>query len=147
LDPVANFPETTEKPGFLVGFADNVGDILKFKVLKNDLSTVPHAGAVRSAADLTCRNKEVTIKSDVQVTLEKIDSISGVLIPSGYQLKLRWRNPNGEVSNRKRSKAGSIVDDRTTNLFIAQTFRAFSFHCMMQSSLKIRKRVIMLICS
>ena len=26
LDPVAKFPETTERPGYFVGFADNVGD-------------------------------------------------------------------------------------------------------------------------
>jgi hypothetical protein len=44
LDPVAKFPETTKKgkPGFFVGFADNVGDFLKFKLLKDDLSTVLH---------------------------------------------------------------------------------------------------------
>jgi hypothetical protein len=37
LDPVARFPETTEKykPGFIVGFADNVGDTLAFKIFKN----------------------------------------------------------------------------------------------------------------
>ena len=33
LDPVAKFPETTERPGYFVGFADNVGDALKFKIL------------------------------------------------------------------------------------------------------------------
>jgi hypothetical protein len=53
LDPVARFPETTEmdKPGFLVGSADNVGDFFAFKILKNDLSTALHRSVVRSAAD------------------------------------------------------------------------------------------------
>jgi hypothetical protein len=39
LDPVSNlpFPETTERPGYFVGFAENVGDALTFKILKNDL--------------------------------------------------------------------------------------------------------------
>jgi hypothetical protein len=46
LDPVAQVPETTEKPGFFVEFADNVGDILKFKILKNAVSTVLHRSVV-----------------------------------------------------------------------------------------------------
>jgi hypothetical protein len=28
LDPVAKFPETTEKPGFFVGFEDNLGMLI-----------------------------------------------------------------------------------------------------------------------
>jgi hypothetical protein len=42
LDPVSkfHFPEITERPGYFVGFVDNVGDALKFKILKNDLVTV-----------------------------------------------------------------------------------------------------------
>jgi hypothetical protein len=48
LDPVAKFPETTEKykPGFFVGFEDNIGDALTFKILKNDLSSVLHRSVV-----------------------------------------------------------------------------------------------------
>jgi hypothetical protein len=36
LDPVSKFrfPETTERPGYFIGFADNVGDALTFKILK-----------------------------------------------------------------------------------------------------------------
>jgi hypothetical protein len=37
LDPVSKFPETTEKPGYFVGFANGVGNLLKFKILKNEL--------------------------------------------------------------------------------------------------------------
>jgi hypothetical protein len=71
LDPVSKFqfPETTERPGYFVGFADNVGDVLTFKILKNDLVTVLHRSVVRSAADVSHRNKRVTIKSDVQESL------------------------------------------------------------------------------
>jgi hypothetical protein len=41
LDPVSNFQfsDTTEKPGYFVGFADNVGDAWEFKILKNDKVT------------------------------------------------------------------------------------------------------------
>jgi hypothetical protein len=51
LDPVSKFPESTESPGYFVGFADNVGNALTFKILKNDLVTVLHRSVVRSAAD------------------------------------------------------------------------------------------------
>jgi len=108
LDPVAKFPETTEKPGFFVGFADNVGDVLTFKILKNDLSTVLHRSVVRSAADPTHRNKRVTFKSDVQESLEKLDSIPGATTLSDNQPKQRSRKPNDVVSNRTRSKTGNI---------------------------------------
>jgi hypothetical protein len=44
LDPVSkfHFSETIERPGYFVGFADNVGDALTFKILKNELVTVLH---------------------------------------------------------------------------------------------------------
>jgi hypothetical protein len=50
LDPVYKFqyPETTERHGYFVGFADNVGDALTFKILKNDLVTILHRSVVRS---------------------------------------------------------------------------------------------------
>jgi hypothetical protein len=53
LDPVSKFQwsETTERPGYFVGFSDNVGHALTFKILKNDLVTVLHRSVVRSAAD------------------------------------------------------------------------------------------------
>jgi hypothetical protein len=62
LDPVSNFqfPETTERSGYFVGFADNVGDALIFKILKNDLVTVLHRSVVRSAADASHRNRRVS---------------------------------------------------------------------------------------
>jgi hypothetical protein len=40
LDPVSKFPETTERSGYYVGFADIVGYALKFKILKNNLAIV-----------------------------------------------------------------------------------------------------------
>jgi hypothetical protein len=72
LDPVSKFrfPETTERPGYFVGFADNVGDALEFKILKNHLVTVLHRSVVRSAADANHRNRRVSFKSDVQESLK-----------------------------------------------------------------------------
>ena len=58
LDPVSRFPETTERPGYFVGFADNIGDALTFKILKNDLPTVLHRSVVRSAADASHRHTQ-----------------------------------------------------------------------------------------
>jgi hypothetical protein len=89
LDPVARFPETTEKPRFFVGFADNVGDALTFKILKNDLSTVLNRSVVRSAADPLHRNKRVTFKPDTQEVLEKLDTIPGATSRNDNQPKQR----------------------------------------------------------
>jgi hypothetical protein len=49
LDPVSTFQyiDTTERPGYLVGFTDNIGDILTFKILKNDLVTVLRRSMVK----------------------------------------------------------------------------------------------------
>jgi hypothetical protein len=68
LDQASKFQlsETTETLGYFVGFPDNVGDTLTFKILKNDLVTVLHRSVVRSAADTIHRNKRVSFKSDVQ---------------------------------------------------------------------------------
>jgi hypothetical protein len=74
LDPVSKFPETTERPGYFVGFADNVGDALTFKILKNDLVTVLLRSVVRSAADASHRNRRVSFKSDIQESLKLLDT-------------------------------------------------------------------------
>jgi hypothetical protein len=68
LDPVLkfHFTKTIERPGYFVEFADNVGDALTFKILKNDLVTVLHRSVLKSAADASHRNRRVSFKSDVQ---------------------------------------------------------------------------------
>jgi hypothetical protein len=68
------FPETTERPGYFVGFEDNVWDALTFKVLKNDLVTFLQRSVVRSAADASHRNIRVLFKSDVQESLKLLDT-------------------------------------------------------------------------
>jgi hypothetical protein len=108
LDPVSNFQwsETTERPGYFVGFANNVGDALTFKILKNDLVTVLHRSVVRSAADASHRNRSVSYKSDVQESIKLLDtkpSISFVWKDSHH--KHKSRRTNNDVSNRTRSKA------------------------------------------
>jgi hypothetical protein len=108
LDPVSKFqyPETTERPGYFVGFADNVGDALTFKILKNESVTVLHKSVVRSAADASHRNIRVSFKSDVQESLRLLDtkpSLSFVWKDSHH--KHRSRRSNNNVSKRTRSKA------------------------------------------
>jgi hypothetical protein len=72
LDPVSKFryPEIIERTGYFVGFADNVGDAVIFKILKNDLVTVLQRSVVRSVADFSHRNRRVSFKSDVQESLK-----------------------------------------------------------------------------
>jgi hypothetical protein len=108
LDPVSSFqfPETTERPGYFVEFADNVRDALTFKILKNDLVTVLHGSLVRSAADSSHRNRRVSFKSDVQESLKLLDikpSLSYVWKDSHD--KHKSRRTNNDVSTRTRSKA------------------------------------------
>jgi hypothetical protein len=61
LDLVSKFrfPETTERTGYFVVFAYNVGYALTFEILKNDFVTVLHRSVVRSAADASHRNRRV----------------------------------------------------------------------------------------
>jgi len=84
LDPVSQFLETTEWPGYFVGFADNVGDVLTFKLLKHDLTTILHRMVVRSAADSSHRNKRVLFKADVQGTLNMLDTGSEITIKNNH---------------------------------------------------------------
>ena len=104
LDPVSRFPETIERPGYFVGFADNVGDTLTFKTLKNDLITVLHRSVVRSAADVYHWNKQVLLKSDVQDTLNLLDKSSYFAFKTIHP-KSKSREVHNDVSTRTRSMA------------------------------------------
>jgi hypothetical protein len=115
LDPVLKFPETTEMPGYFVGFADNVGDALTFKIMKNDLVKVLHISVFRSAADASHRNKRVSFKSDVQESLKLLGNKASNVYKDSHH-KHRSRNTNNDVSNRTRSRADYTdqhIDSRT----------------------------------
>jgi hypothetical protein len=106
LDPVSKFPETKERPGYFIGFADNVGDALTFKILKNDLFTVLHRSVARSAADASHRNRRVSFKSDVQESLKLLDTKPSLsFISKDCHHSHKSRNTNNDMSNRTRSKA------------------------------------------
>jgi hypothetical protein len=108
LDPVSKFrfPETTERPGYFVGFADNVRDALTFKILKNELVTVLHGSVVRSAADASHRNRRLSFKSDVQESLKLLDNKQSLtFVWKDSHHKHKTRRTNNDVSNRNRSKA------------------------------------------
>ena len=107
LGPVSIFPETTERPGYFVGFADSIGDALTFKVLKNDLNTVLHRSVVRSAADASHQNIKVTFKLDVQEQINKLDTKPGVTSKNNPP-KSKPRIINDDVSARTRSKTNQL---------------------------------------
>ena len=107
LDPVSKFPETTERPGYFVGFAENVGDALTFKILKNDLTTVLHRSVVRSAADASHRNKRVLFKADAQETLNKIDTIPGITSKNNHP-RTKTNTLKDDISTRTRSKSSQV---------------------------------------
>jgi hypothetical protein len=62
LDTISKFQrsETTERPGYFVGFAENVGDALTFKILKSVSVSILHRSIVRSATDPSHENKLVS---------------------------------------------------------------------------------------
>jgi hypothetical protein len=100
------YPETTERPGYLVGFADNVEDPLKFKISKKDVVPVLHRSVVGSAEDVIDCNLRVSFKSDVQEPLKLLDTKPSLTFVWKYSHhKHRSRNTNNDVSNRTRSKA------------------------------------------
>jgi hypothetical protein len=53
LNPVSKFqsPETIERPEYVVGFTNNLGDALTFKIFKNDKIKVSHRKLIKSAVD------------------------------------------------------------------------------------------------
>jgi hypothetical protein len=112
LNPIAKFPETTERPEYFVGFEDNVADALKCKILFNDLSTVLHRSVVKFAPDIINRNQRCA--SDIQETLERLDSRPSATISSDSQPRQRSRKFHDGISNRTRSKAG-YIDQNTGN--------------------------------
>jgi hypothetical protein len=108
LDPVSIFKwsETTERPGYFVGFAGNIGDELTFKILKNILITGLHRNMDRSAADVNHRNRRVWFRSDVQESLKSLDTKPNLsFVWKDSHQKHKSRNTNNGVSNRTRSKA------------------------------------------
>jgi hypothetical protein len=106
LDPVSKFPETTEMPGYFLGFSDNVGDALTSKILKNDLTTILHRSVVRSAADASHRNKRILFESDVQA-LNMLDARPGITSENNRP-RNKTRIVKDDVSTRTRSKSSQV---------------------------------------
>jgi hypothetical protein len=148
FDPVSKFPENKERPGYFVGFADNLGNALTFKILKNDLVTVLHTSVVRSAADASHRNRRVSFKSDVQESLKLLDTKPSLTfvwkVWKDSHHKHKSRRTNNDVSNRTRSKAdytdqhiGSTTRSKMHNINANDvSVQTSSFLCMMQFYLK-----------
>jgi hypothetical protein len=111
LDTVSKFPETTERPGEFVGFEDNVGNALTFKILKNDLVTVLHRSVVRSAADASHLNKRVSFKSDLQESLKSLDTKpSLIFFWKDSHHKHRSRKTDNDVSKQITQTSISAVE-------------------------------------
>jgi hypothetical protein len=99
LDPISKFLETTERSGYFVGFADNIGDARKFKILKHYLVTVLHKSVVRSATDVNHRIKRVSFKSDVQESLGLLDTKPSFVWKDSHH-RFKSRMTDNDVSNR-----------------------------------------------
>jgi hypothetical protein len=104
LDPVSKFSEVTERTGYLVGFTDNVGDALTFKILKHHIVTVLHRNVVTSAADTNHRDERVSFKAYVQESLKSLDTKPSFVWKDSHH-KHKSRKTNNYLSNRTMSKA------------------------------------------
>jgi hypothetical protein len=145
LYPVSKYryPESTERPGYFVGYADNVGDALTFKILKNDLVTVLHRSVVRSEAGASHQNRRVSFKSDVKESLKLLDTMPIItFVWKDGNHKFKSRNTNDDVSNRTSSKADykdQHIGSRTLSKMhnknvnnLREVFKTSSFLCIMQ---------------
>ena len=72
LDPTTSHPRTKEEPGFFVGFGENVGDALTFKILSVNRRKVLHRSVVRSALDSKAPNKRVDWGKDKTKELKQL---------------------------------------------------------------------------
>jgi hypothetical protein len=85
-----------------VGFADNVGYALSFKILKNGSVKVSHRSMVRSVPNVSHWEKRMSFKSDVQESIKSLESKSSfVWKDSHHEYILRMKT--NDVSNRTRS--------------------------------------------
>ena len=66
-DPIQH-PESTEKPGYFVGIAKNIGDILTYKILTADKKQILPRSVVRSARDPKAPNRRVKFKEPIEVS-------------------------------------------------------------------------------
>ena len=73
LDPEEKFPYSKEKPGYFVGWEDNVGDALTYVILTKDKKTLLHRSMVRSALDSKNRNRRVHFDEPLQSELDSKD--------------------------------------------------------------------------
>jgi len=66
-EPDESHPKSKEKPGYFVGFAENVGDALTFKILTHKTRQIIHRSVVRSALDPKAPNKRIVWDKELPV--------------------------------------------------------------------------------
>ena len=74
LDIESKDPKTREEPGYFVGFEENTGDALTFKIILTDMRTVIPRSVVRPAEDMKRRNKRVRFDSQTDDILATHDT-------------------------------------------------------------------------
>ena len=74
--------------------------------MKNDLTTL-HRRVVRSAADAGHQNKRVQFKTDVQETLNKLDTRPGIISKNNHP-RSKTKIIKDDVSTRTRSKSSQV---------------------------------------
>jgi hypothetical protein len=68
--PVLKFPETTKISGNFVGFTDDLGDELSFKIWKHFLITVLHRSVFQPEAYDNHWSKQLSLKTNKQKSFD-----------------------------------------------------------------------------
>ena len=109
-------------------FAHNVGDVMTFKILNNDLNTVLHRIMVRSAADTNHWNYRASFKSDVQDSIRKLGKKPSVDLRKSNS-KDKSKRLKQLVSARTRSKVEfSHLDHGVVVRTISKSQNKFNLH-------------------
>ena len=73
LDSDEKFSESNEKPGWFVGFPDNIGDRITWRILMADKKMVIVRSVVRPAKDADRRNRKVHFDLSTDQEIKKLD--------------------------------------------------------------------------
>ena len=112
LDTEDTFPSTKECPGYWLGVADSVGDVLTFKILTADTMRIIYRSVVRPGNDLSKPNLQVTwpkMDADVPRILDNTDDT----YPSDLEDHPRLSSDNMELPITQSKRAAKRNQQRT----------------------------------
>ncbi len=140
LDPTEKFPNSKEKPGWFVGFSDNIGDTMTFRILMSDKKTVIVRSVVRPAKDKYRRNRNVNFDKETDEEIATIDAgtVEDHVTPPRRNIveidddpeepriaeRTRSKTDDSEITTRTRSQ--DVMNAMVTKSSSAKFFNTFN---------------------